>query len=453
MSSYTERLTLEGKSFFYLGNEKVLTHMAPSTIIRMSTKENLNTGPPAFLPANANHPRVATISKKTSVLREMPDPSSSARYRLLDVFQDIHKCTELAVEIRPGKVDLFTARPLVGSSIGSDSDPETVGTLGGFVNLINASGNIVAECALTSEHVVRPYLKAADTKQMAQPMATCLDSYLFAANNAEEEQPIYCFSPSLSTHLEDVSHSKKQLVQLGADILAYKHSNNEEAFPQSELRQLRQQRSKIQRDTTRAIVSDRILGTVYASSGYAFSRHYHRLDWALVQVDSDRLFSARRNKVQDRSGQQLDSRQILGSLKPERNAKVYKQGCATGVTDGVVNPLQSYVATYDADGMRSVTSEWCIIPEDCDTFAGPGDSGSLVLQRDSANVMGMVFGGHVKEGKGGPAYFTSITAITTDIEKVTGWRTQLAGGKFINRSVMARPISESALEDENENEG
>jgi Peptidase family S64 len=244
------------------------------------------------------------------------------------------------------------------------------------------------------------------------------------------EPPIKCFSPCLSAHLKDVSEIRKQLVRRNAEILAYKYSNDTEAFPKRELQQLRLQRNKLQKDTAKEISSDRILGMVYASSGYAFSRHDHRLDWVVVQVYRDRLPRFRRNKVQDCSGPQLDSRPILDSMKPQKNALVYKQGFATGVTAGVVNPIQSYVATYSADGERFVTPEWCIIPEDSNSFAAAGDSGSLVLERNSAHVMGMVFGGHIN---GGPAYFTSITAIVTDIERVTGLKTKLPGGKIINR--------------------
>lgn len=229
--------------------------------------------------------------------------------------------------------------------------------------------------------------------------------------------------------MEKVHDNQKKLIRLAGEILASKHSTDKETFPLHELRHLKYQRNKIQADTTKSLIRDEIVGTVYASSGYSFSRHRHRLDWALIEVDSTLIPKLRRNKVKHLSHIQRDWRQILHSVKPRKMALVYKQGSATDTTLGVVNPIQSHVVSYDAEGKRCVTREWCIIPAaDSNCFAKVGDSGSLVLERDTANVMGMIFGGHAN---GGPVYFTSITAIATHVEKVTGLRVQLSGGSII----------------------
>lgn len=328
------------------------------------------------------------------------------------------------VELRSDTVGLFAKTPSLGSSLGFRDDSTSNATLGGFVNLIDDEQNTVAECAITCDHVARPYSRGDGIHQRTNST----DSYF--RGNTPNELPLYCFSPSFASYQDNISSKRKELVRRGAEILAYKHGNNEEVFPRADLRRLRYTRTKLQNDTAKAIAMDRILGTVYATSGYGFSRHRHRLDWALIQVQNDRLPGDRRNKVDPVGDSQMRSRQILHATKPRKDTKVYKNGFGTGTTIGVVNTVQSYVVTYDADGRSNVTPEWCIIPAvgEGEVFAGKGDSGSLVLEMDTTNVMGMLWGGHMN---GGPAYFTSITAIATDIERVTGLKTQLPGGSII----------------------
>jgi hypothetical protein len=140
--------------------------------------------------------------------------------------------------------------------------------------------------------------------------------------------------------------------------------------------------------------------------------------------------SKRVNKVENRNPQysHMHTRQILHADKPRSNVGVYKQGSTTATTTGVINPLRSYVASYDADGNRTVTAEWCVIPdEEYESFAHSGDSGALVLERDSANAVGMIFGGHLD---GGPAYATSMPAVISDIEEITGLYIQLPGVNY-----------------------
>jgi hypothetical protein len=229
--------------------------------------------------------------------------------------------------------------------------------------------------------------------------------------------------------MEKVHHNQKKLIRLAAEILASKHSSDNETFPHQEFQTMKYHRKRIQTDTSKSLARDDVFGNVYASSGYSFSRHRHRLDWALVEVNSTLLPRLRRNKVKDLIRTQRAACQILHAVKPRKMAVVYKQGSATNTTMGVVNPIESHVVSYDADGKRCVTREWCIIPAaDPTCFAIVGDSGSLVLERDTANVMGMIFGGHEN---GGPVYFKSITAIATHIEKVTGLRVQLPRGSII----------------------
>ena len=79
------------------------------------------------------------------------------------------------MEIRKGRVDLFSSsstRVTVGSSVGLVDDDDGFGTLGGFVNLVDTRRNRVIECAMVSEHVVRPYTRDENDEEMARPSVT-----------------------------------------------------------------------------------------------------------------------------------------------------------------------------------------------------------------------------------------------------------------------------------------
>ncbi|PCG96537.1 Peptidase S64, Ssy5 [Penicillium occitanis (nom. inval.)] len=361
-------------------------------------------------------------------LRAMPENHAL----LSEVMEVIHweLADGLTVEVRIGKIEVFYQTRLhLGCSIGLQHDPRSNGTAGGYVDLVDRNGEVVAQCMLTCEHVVRPYVEGDDEMKMLRPKADCVEPYLRDATVQTQHFPISCATPSIASNMEKAHNNRKKLIRLAGEILASKYSTDKETFSLHELQHLKYQRNKIQANTTKSLIRDDIFGTVYASSGYSFSRHRHRLDWALIEVDPTLIPKLRRNKVKDLSHIHHDWRQILHAVKPRKTAVVYKQGSVTDTTMGIVNPIQSHVVSYDADGKRCVTREWCIIPAaDSNSFAKVGDSGSLVLERDTANVMGMAFGGHEN---GGPVYFTSITAIATHVEKVTGLRVQLPGGSII----------------------
>jgi hypothetical protein len=82
------------------------------------------------------------------------------------------------------------------------------------VHLINENGEVVAECALTSEHVVRPYANAVDRNEMARPMAGSSGSYshfptsfmLEVANLTQLQTHIFVIPTLLwQSHLSNVS--------------------------------------------------------------------------------------------------------------------------------------------------------------------------------------------------------------------------------------------------------
>lgn len=226
-----------------------------------------------------------------------------------------------------------------------------------------------------------------------------------------------------------IANYRKAMVQLAAEVIVCKTIATDD-MSQEELRELEKKKSLLQGSSTRELNKGCIIGRLFAASGYRLSPHNRRLDWALVEISQGFMSSGRVNKVENSNMQysHMNTRQILKADKPRPEVGVYKQGSTSATTTGVINPLRSYVASYDADGNRTVTAEWCVIPdEEYASFAQAGDSGALVLERDSANAIGMIFGGHLN---GGPAYFTSMPAVISDIEEITGLYIQLPGVNY-----------------------
>lgn len=71
--------------------------------------------------------------------------------------------------MRQGRVSTLSF-PHVGTSFGVFKNDESNGTIGGFVNVIKKNGDLVAQCALVSDHVVRPYATV-NADEMPRPVA------------------------------------------------------------------------------------------------------------------------------------------------------------------------------------------------------------------------------------------------------------------------------------------
>ncbi|CRG91969.1 hypothetical protein PISL3812_09023 [Talaromyces islandicus] len=343
---------------------------------------------------------------------------------LVKILDKIHDITGgLAVEVRQGRVSTLSL-PQVGASFGDFRNEKANGTIGGFFNLLKKNGDIFAQCALVSDHVVRPYVTI-NAEEMPRPAAENMQPYYHRTKQIKKLKPIYCTSPSQPRRWKMISNYRKAMVQLAAELIVCKTSSTDR-LSKDELQELEKKKSAMQRASTRDINKGWMIGPLFAASGYRLSPHRRRLDWALVEI-SQGFPSKRVNKVENSNPQysHRHTRQILHADKPLSNVGVYKQGATTATTTGVINPLRSYVTSYDADGNRTVTAEWCVIPdEEYECFAQSGDSGALVLARDSADAVGIIFAGHLD---GGPAYFTSMQAVTSDIEEITGLYIQFPG--------------------------
>jgi hypothetical protein len=111
----------------------------------------------------------------------------------------------------------------------------------------------------------------------------------------------------------------------------------------------------------------------------------NKLDAALAQVSAERL-----------SALDLD---ITGAKKPLRIAapvrgmKVIKRGRTTGDTESVVRDTDFRILVDYGDGVGVIGFTGQVR---CDTYTAPGDSGALVIAKDSGAIVGLHFSGSKK---------------------------------------------------------
>lgn len=171
-----------------------------------------------------------------------------------------------------------------------------------------------------------------------------IEPYFCDARGVSENQLITCIVPSSASTIARIHRTRRDYTLRAAEILVHKY-NRGETFPACELHRLRQNRMKLRMDVNRLISREEVRGTVYASSGYSFSRHGHRLDWALVKVDPSYLLKTRRNKPPRANNSLHEPSQILDFTKPQPLAEVCKYGSSTGTTTGIINPIQRCVVS------------------------------------------------------------------------------------------------------------
>lgn len=102
-----------------------------------------------------------------------------------------------------------------------------------------------------------------------------------------------------------------------------------------------------------------------------------------------------------------------------------KIGRTTGVTHGRINTLRSFIA-FPGTVRRKVLKAWTVVSGNQSTAVClPGDSGSFVIDEDSA-VVGMLWGLRwVGRNTVDFAYLTPFHEITRHIEEVTGYKVRL----------------------------
>jgi hypothetical protein len=114
------------------------------------------------------------------------------------------------------------------------------------------------------------------------------------------------------------------------------------------------------------------------------------VDAAIAIVDDDKLVTSWQGDKPN--GYDTPS----SALKPKAGLRVKKFGRTTGFTKGTVEAVMStpWVLPYKS---RKFTAEvwfqdtWTIVGDDGESFAEPGDSGSLIVTEDGAHAVGLLF--------------------------------------------------------------
>ncbi|KAI5301643.1 hypothetical protein KEM56_001505 [Ascosphaera pollenicola] len=194
------------------------------------------------------------------------------------------------------------------------------------------------------------------------------------------------------------------------DYQAQSEIANELTFEVADLKKIRQSIESF----------DRRAGHLYASSGYRVRGESRcPLDWSLTK-----LLEAR-NMKNGLEGRAVPGAMTLTNMNTWRKLDfrgrtVAKFGRSSHWTQGTINSVESVFSgrEFPYDGMFTC---WPVVPE-TDTFAQPGDAGSLVLDaadrsHTQGTWLGLLMGSDTVNGIG---YVTPIYAVFADIEKTTG---------------------------------
>lgn len=159
-------------------------------------------------------------------------------------------------------------------------------------------------------------------------------------------------------------------------------------------------------------------GRVVASSGYRLSDTGCSLDWALIDIDTER---AGTNLVPSYppywpSETELE---VIGEVDTKGDVVKFRRNGAA--KPGSFSHLQSRIRLDHGEESKEMVF---VSGPGEDPFARRGDSGAFILGlKDPApSLVGMVIGGHIDKGW---AYITPIRTLIKDIEKRTGRNVRL----------------------------
>jgi hypothetical protein len=106
---------------------------------------------------------------------------------------------------------------------------------------------------------------------------------------------------------------------------------------------------------------------------------------------------------------------------PDEGTVVFKSGCSTGRTEGLINSVHEVRLAYAKDPKtgsieKVATWEFSVADSRGSKFSAPGDSGSFVYDKAYAAI-GLLTSG---DERAGATSFTPLIDIFRDIKEVTG---------------------------------
>ncbi|KAK2867961.1 hypothetical protein FQN49_003295 [Arthroderma sp. PD_2] len=307
----------------------------------------------------------------------------------------------------------------LGGSLGLRGADQFSSTFGGFLELQSSSGEW-KKYGVTNYHSVTPGRSDDEWEK-------------HGIRPGDAKNDLSIDHPSISDRRMSVTHYE----QMASEVQTQEYFQMEQRIDEEDPSVSRTEKDCFEYDRNRLneyirtielahhFQGNQHLGNVYAASGYRLTESNNLLDWALIDVTSDRISENEIPRAKDVPGSRkraynansgvLDTTADLGS-----NMTVCKAGRSTGFTEGRLGALQYtdlQIWFKGKDEWRKVKGLLReIFPVAPRVFADAGDSGSFVMDRHGAFV-GLYVGGATSTGTG---LFLEAKDLFNDIKAITG---------------------------------
>ncbi|GBF66701.1 hypothetical protein TMEN_9421 [Trichophyton mentagrophytes] len=345
----------------------------------------------------------------------------------------------VAVELRRGSLLQFHSRPseegfltkndwsfepCMGGSIGPHSSTFSSSTFGGFLEVQHPSEGWKLY-GLTNHHCVTALESTADW-----------DKHGIVPGDPENNLTIDY--PSLDDHTLAIKHYKEKIEDLSASesyvSIKKRMDEDDPSVSPNEKHAYERTRTEISHlkhtlnHAHKYFLRDQLLlGKVYASSGYRMNTKKHILDWALLEVDSNRVSKNRLPSIDDiprgSCASYLALKEVLdGPVAVRGEMGVCKIGRSTGFSEGVLGEIrkadiQCWFRDANDNWDKTRGLAYLVYPKAPRlTFGEPGDSGSFVFS-PQGSFIGLYMGGDREAGTG---LFIEAGDLFEDIKQVTG---------------------------------
>ncbi|KAM5430396.1 hypothetical protein McanMca71_005692 [Microsporum canis] len=323
--------------------------------------------------------------------------------------------------------DDWSSKPCMGGSIGAHSSALSSSTFGGFLEIQHPSGEW-KQYGLTTHHCVTAIKSTADWDR-------------HGIKPGDPENELTLDYPSLRDHNLAIDHYREE-IELFSKLETYTSAKQrlEEEDPsvsRNERQAYEYVKGQIEVLEETLVHAHNfyqhgqlLLGKVYASSGYRMNPNKRILDWALIEVPSDRTTQNKLPTIDDVPkscrAAYLPTSKVLQDAIPLKAGEmgVCKIGRTTGFSEGRLGEIREtdiQCWVKDEDGHWDKTRGMAYLIHrraPSVTFGEPGDSGSFVFSLDGSFV-GLYLGGDRDAGTG---LFMEASDLFEDIKLITGAR-------------------------------
>ncbi|KAI9719976.1 MAG: hypothetical protein M1812_003101 [Candelaria pacifica] len=318
-------------------------------------------------------------------------------------------------------------KPGLGLSIGVKDVYWSSGTIGGFVEMENTSGEsdpII--CALTNHRVARPTKIVGNETGPGpvnyDPRLDETEKYHEAVIPGSGLRLLMC-QPSLKDHERMIQMLEERIVDAKRSSARLEiRASGGNKLAQQRLLQNKEELRDLEKEHERVSEFDLEYGMLWASSGYAKSpRTGGSLDWALVHVRKDRIGqNTPRRRVLNPSRSSRERAKIARTSISNQDTQVVQIGKRSKATFGRVNRIRSDLQLEELSDEKC--REIMIVGDKGVEFSQEGDSGAWVFSQ-YGDFLGMVYGASLTGDCG--AFVTPIDEIGASVLEMTGHRMRI----------------------------